>query len=672
MLCQAGAQTTSKEVVTEDDDYYIEWIIPEMPPYPPVVIDGKVITWEEAFGPLPKPEPIAVKRPKHPKPPEPYDPQKQWVEIKRKLAPWMTEEQLRAAPAKTAALEVAQRRATLKGGFVPKVDPALLQAETKKLKDKSKAQNKSGGGDGPMPMGGGEGNGPEEDGGGIPTLHLVGVTFTNDAFGDYTVYRLWVTDAPTDQWFELYVADDLNPNHWILGHSGLPESGFGTSLQEYFIFANGHPQQGFFRMFAFQDSDGDGLTDGMEIAVFKSAPNNPDSSFGRDANGDGQPDFPNRGGNWIVDGDEDFDGDGMSNLKELWMGTDPLVAQDYVTDSDSDGLPDWAEYLIWIWQGIPNPDLRDDSDGDGVDNYTELAVFTDPSWPDAVYGYWNFYNLPDARRSFTLTPITIQHIASTNAASTNDLIYDNAGTLGSYLHLEVRRNEDANGDPLPGYDTIHFGGSFLSPPGGMFMDMLVDGVEPGDAYIPWGDLLWTTTGLIADIWDEAKISDAIDQLNIQTIYVLQQRSMLRTVVRLRELQLAVDVTDASTGTQMRLRTALSEIHTETTLFRETSFKIAHYQGQNWWTRAGHWVSVGGRVASIFSIWSSTTGVIDAAKPYIRDVQRRCDNNMDTAADLAVALGNFAAEFASGFMLGNFWLIYLNQLSEFDGYDSQCW
>src|SRR5690606_10045994 len=109
-----------------------------------------------------------------------------------------------------------------------------------------------------------------------------------------------------------------------------------------------------------------------------------------------------------------------------------------------------------------------------------------------------------------------------------------------------------------------------------------------------------------------------------------------------------------TGTQMRLRTALSEIHTETTLFRETSFKIAHYQGQNWWTRAGHWVSVGGRVASIFSIVGSGNQVLEAAGPYIRDVRRRCDNNMDTAADLAVALGNLAAEFANGFMLGNFW------------------
>jgi uncharacterized membrane protein len=123
---------------------------------------------------------------------------------------------------------------------------------------------------------------------------------------------------------------------------------------------------------------------------------------------------------------------------------------------------------------------------------------------------------------------------------------------------------------------------------------------------------------------------------------------------------------------MRVRTALSEIYTETTLFRETSFKIARYQGQNWWTRAGHWVSVGGRIATIFSVACAGLDVWTAAQPYIYDVSRRCDNNMDTAADLAVALRNFANEFASGFMLGNFWLVYWNQLSIFDGYDCQCW
>jgi hypothetical protein len=334
-LLQAQAQTTSsKDTVAEDDDYYIEWIIPEAPPYPPVFQDGKWMSWEEAFGPLPKPEPIAVKRPKNPKPPEPIDPQKQWVEIKRKLAPWMTEDQLRATPAKTAALEVAQRRVTIKGEFVPKVDPTQLRAETKK---RATAQSKSGGFDDPIPMGGGGGGNEPESGGGIPTLHLVEVYFDPQGF---TRYTLWGTDAPTDEWFELYFADELNPNHWVLGHSGLSDGGFGTSVQEYFIFANGHPQQGFFRMFPFQDSDGDGLTNGMEVAVFKGDPNDSDSAFLRDGDENGQPDFPNRQDNGIVDGDEDFDGDGLSNLKELQMGTDPLVPQNYLGDSDSDGLPD--------------------------------------------------------------------------------------------------------------------------------------------------------------------------------------------------------------------------------------------------------------------------------------------------------------------------------------------
>lgn len=35
MLCQAGAQTTSsQDALVEDDEYYIEWIVPELPPYP--------------------------------------------------------------------------------------------------------------------------------------------------------------------------------------------------------------------------------------------------------------------------------------------------------------------------------------------------------------------------------------------------------------------------------------------------------------------------------------------------------------------------------------------------------------------------------------------------------------------------------------------------------------
>jgi len=70
ILCQARASTAdAKEVIAKDDDHYIEWIIPETPPLPPVLKDGKWLTWEEVFGPLPKPKPAAVKRPRSPKPP---------------------------------------------------------------------------------------------------------------------------------------------------------------------------------------------------------------------------------------------------------------------------------------------------------------------------------------------------------------------------------------------------------------------------------------------------------------------------------------------------------------------------------------------------------------------------------------------------------------------------
>ena len=46
MLLQAQAQTTnSKYTVADDHDYYIEWIVPELSPYPPVLEDGKWMTW---------------------------------------------------------------------------------------------------------------------------------------------------------------------------------------------------------------------------------------------------------------------------------------------------------------------------------------------------------------------------------------------------------------------------------------------------------------------------------------------------------------------------------------------------------------------------------------------------------------------------------------------------
>lgn len=66
------------------------------------------------------------------------------------------------------------------------------------------------------------------------------------------------------------------------------------------------------------DTDGDGLTDGYEYNILETDPLKQDS----DENG-------------IFDGDEDFDNDGLSNLMEYTLGTNPF---DF--DTDNDGFSD--------------------------------------------------------------------------------------------------------------------------------------------------------------------------------------------------------------------------------------------------------------------------------------------------------------------------------------------
>lgn len=99
------------------------------------------------------------------------------------------------------------------------------------------------------------------------------------------------------------------------------------------------------------DTDGDGLTDYQEIALCNTNPLEVDS----DANN-------------INDGNEDLDSDGLDNLSEIKLGTNPLLM-----DSDDDGLSDYSENT----QYNTNP-LNADTDNDGVSDGTEIAIGTDP------------------------------------------------------------------------------------------------------------------------------------------------------------------------------------------------------------------------------------------------------------------------------------------------------
>ena len=123
------------------------------------------------------------------------------------------------------------------------------------------------------------------------------------------------------------------------------------------------------------DTDGDGLPDGYEVYCLGTNPKKADS----DDNG-------------VPDSDEDFDKDGLNNLREYELGTDPNNA-----DSDSDGLSDSDEVNTY------NTDpLKYDTDADGI----SLGLDPNSASTDGV---------PDSERTF------VQHIGadSENLAAVN-------------------------------------------------------------------------------------------------------------------------------------------------------------------------------------------------------------------------------------------------------------
>ena len=104
------------------------------------------------------------------------------------------------------------------------------------------------------------------------------------------------------------------------------------------------------------DTDGDGLPDGYEALTLGTDPTKPDT----DDNG-------------VLDCDEDFDEDGLTNLQEYEQGTEP-----YNEDTDGDGLKDGEEINTY-----GTDPLKVDTDDDGLDDGDEIYFETDPLNPDS-------------------------------------------------------------------------------------------------------------------------------------------------------------------------------------------------------------------------------------------------------------------------------------------------
>ncbi len=150
-----------------------------------------------------------------------------------------------------------------------------------------------------------------------------------------------------------------------------------------------------------EDTDGDGLKDGAELApanpFFQSDPNKFDTDGDflpdgvevnqthtsptlKDTDGDGLPDnvevLVSKTDPLLADTDGGFSSDGAEVLVD---GTNPNDPKDDVQDTDGDGLSDWAEDNLW-----KTDPLIADTDGDGLTDGPEVLEHkTNPLDPDS-------------------------------------------------------------------------------------------------------------------------------------------------------------------------------------------------------------------------------------------------------------------------------------------------
>ncbi len=114
------------------------------------------------------------------------------------------------------------------------------------------------------------------------------------------------------------------------------------------------------------DTDGDGLTDYQEIVLTGTDPLKYDSVT-----------------TGISDAEADCDNDGMSNIREVQLGTDAARA-----DTDGDGLTDYEETAVYGTDPL-NPDTDNDSISDGDEIRTGLNPLNPSTHgvPDAEYTF---------------------------------------------------------------------------------------------------------------------------------------------------------------------------------------------------------------------------------------------------------------------------------------------
>ena len=127
------------------------------------------------------------------------------------------------------------------------------------------------------------------------------------------------------------------------------------------------------------DSDGDVMSDDWENLHALGPADPTDASV--DSDGDTLTNFQE----YLFGSDPQLahsDSDGYDDGLEWMVGTDPLDPSDATLDSDGDGAPDLWEALYGFDYGFYDFHDTDDSDGDGLSNSEEYANGYNPTLPD--------------------------------------------------------------------------------------------------------------------------------------------------------------------------------------------------------------------------------------------------------------------------------------------------
>ena len=229
------------------------------------------------------------------------------------------------------------------------------------------------------------------------------------------------------------------------------------------------------------DTDGDGLTDGQEDPNFDGALPRVIGGTGSTGSGETDPTNPDTDGDGLSDGDEvnvigsnpldtDTDDGTVGDGVEVGQGTNPVndPSDDILSDTDGDGRPDSVDTdddndgLTDLEEADlgTNP-LLGDSDGDGLQDGTELGRTS--ASPDSFGGPVSFR--PDADPTTTTNPLAADTDGDGLTDGQEDPNFDGAspriiGGTGSTGSGETDpTNPDTDGDGLSDGDEVNVIGS---------------------------------------------------------------------------------------------------------------------------------------------------------------------------------------------------------------------